>query len=268
MAAERVTERNPKTVHKALKYKKASVANQRALFESCVPQYPSRQMEFAEALNLDYRASSQYPRPPQDNGSNRYDGRRRERSPRSPAKPQQVTRDQVTTLTTVLQGAVVEGGGRPVFIHCKDRSSGRAAQEALGCFRRVPGASALAVHWHFFTGSVEDIQAWRQLLPNLYVGGECPFSHSSIHEMVLASSDSSSLLLESDAPYVVPTGAGVGINSPWLMRHALWELASLRREDLHLLASQLNAKGSFLCVKDLLACLQYTCNEGMGYLPS
>ncbi|OWF40228.1 hypothetical protein KP79_PYT02271 [Mizuhopecten yessoensis] len=48
MAAQRAMERNPKTVHKALKYIKASVANQRALFGSRAPHYPSRQVEFAE----------------------------------------------------------------------------------------------------------------------------------------------------------------------------------------------------------------------------
>ncbi|OWF41309.1 Ganglioside GM2 activator [Mizuhopecten yessoensis] len=44
-------DRNPKTVHKALKYIKVSVANQRALFGSGAPHYPSRQVEFAEALS-------------------------------------------------------------------------------------------------------------------------------------------------------------------------------------------------------------------------
>ncbi|OWF50330.1 hypothetical protein KP79_PYT00893 [Mizuhopecten yessoensis] len=48
MAAQRAMEKNPKTVHKALKYIKASVANQRALFGSRAPHYPSRQVEFAE----------------------------------------------------------------------------------------------------------------------------------------------------------------------------------------------------------------------------
>ncbi|OWF53412.1 hypothetical protein KP79_PYT10510 [Mizuhopecten yessoensis] len=44
MAAQRPMERNPKTVHKALKYIKASVANQRALFGSRAPHNPSRQV--------------------------------------------------------------------------------------------------------------------------------------------------------------------------------------------------------------------------------
>ncbi|OWF51304.1 hypothetical protein KP79_PYT24278 [Mizuhopecten yessoensis] len=48
MAAQRAMERNPKTVHKALNNIKASVANQRALFGSRAPHYPSRQMEFAD----------------------------------------------------------------------------------------------------------------------------------------------------------------------------------------------------------------------------
>ncbi|OWF56455.1 Deoxyribonuclease [Mizuhopecten yessoensis] len=154
---------------------------------------------------------------------------------------QQVTRDQVTTLTTVLQGAVVEGGGRPVIIHCKDGGSGRAAQEALGCFRRVPGASTLAVHWHCYTGSVEDIEAWRQLLPNLHIGVTALSLRAPSTRLALGGIDPSRLLLESDTPYLVPTGAGVGINSPWLLRHTLEELASLRGDNLYLLASQLNA---------------------------
>ncbi|OWF49634.1 hypothetical protein KP79_PYT01029 [Mizuhopecten yessoensis] len=48
MAAQRAKEKNSKTVHKALKYIKASVANQRALFGSRAPHCPSRQVEFAE----------------------------------------------------------------------------------------------------------------------------------------------------------------------------------------------------------------------------
>ncbi|OWF40460.1 hypothetical protein KP79_PYT22342 [Mizuhopecten yessoensis] len=48
MAAQRAMERNSKTVHRALNYVKASVANQRALFGSRAPYYPRRQVEFAE----------------------------------------------------------------------------------------------------------------------------------------------------------------------------------------------------------------------------
>ncbi|OWF37042.1 hypothetical protein KP79_PYT23291 [Mizuhopecten yessoensis] len=51
MAVQRALEKNPKTVHKALKYMKASVANQRALFGSrarTTLYLASRQEEFAE----------------------------------------------------------------------------------------------------------------------------------------------------------------------------------------------------------------------------
>ncbi|OWF49434.1 deoxyribonuclease TATDN2 [Mizuhopecten yessoensis] len=113
---------------------------------------------------------------------------------------QQVTRDQVTTLTPVLQGAVVEGGGRPVIIHCKDGGSGRAAQKALGCFRRVPGASTLAVHWHCFTGSVEDIEAWRQLLPNLHIGVTVLSLRAPSTRLALGGIDPSRLLLSRMPP--------------------------------------------------------------------
>ncbi|OWF50778.1 hypothetical protein KP79_PYT00832 [Mizuhopecten yessoensis] len=52
MAAQRAMEKNPKTVHKALKYIKASVANQRALFGSRALHFPSWQVKFAEGTKL------------------------------------------------------------------------------------------------------------------------------------------------------------------------------------------------------------------------
>ncbi|XP_033729809.1 3'-5' ssDNA/RNA exonuclease TatD-like [Pecten maximus] len=138
------------------------------------------------------------------------------------------TEGQEVVLTTVLQRAVVRAS-LPLVLHCRDGGSGQAAASALKCIRQVPGATELVIHWH-----------WERYLPNLYLGVTALSLRTEASRRVLREHDSSRLLLESDAPYLVPSGAGEGPNTPWLLGHVLRGLAGLRGEDPGQLAVVLN----------------------------
>ncbi|XP_033753052.1 3'-5' ssDNA/RNA exonuclease TatD-like [Pecten maximus] len=149
------------------------------------------------------------------------------------------TEGQEVVLTTVLQRAVVKAS-LPLVLHCRDGGSGQAAASALKCIRQVPGATELVMHWHCFTGSVEQVQEWERYLPNLYLGVTALSLRTEASRRALREHDSGRLLLESDAPYLVPSGAGEGPNTPWLLGHVLRELAGLRGENPGQLAVVLN----------------------------
>ncbi|XP_033758015.1 3'-5' ssDNA/RNA exonuclease TatD-like [Pecten maximus] len=139
-------------------------------------------------------------------------------------------------LTTVLQRAVVKAS-LPLVLHCRDGGSGQAA---LKCIRQVLGATELVIHWHCLTGSVEQVQEWERYLPNLYLGVTALSLRTEASRRALREHDSGRLLLELDAPYLVPSGAGEGPNTPWLLGNVLRELAGLRGEDPGQLAVVLN----------------------------
>ncbi|XP_033759535.1 toll-like receptor 4 [Pecten maximus] len=113
-------------------------------------------------------------------------------------------------------------------------------EAALNCIRQVPGATELVTHWHCVTASVEQVQEWGRHLPNLYLGVTALSLRAEATRRALREHDPSRLLLESDAAYLVPSGAGEGPNTPWPLGHVLRELASLRGEDPGQLAIVLN----------------------------
>lgn len=115
---------------------------------------------------------------------------------------------------------------KPVVIHCRGYGSADAEVDCLRlCTQILPRFHP--IHRHCFTGSRDELRAWLAIFPNT-VFGFTSLLTPEIYSAISLSLPLSHTVLESDAPHLVPDGAGTSFSSPFLLSHVADTIASVR----------------------------------------
>lgn len=124
----------------------------------------------------------------------------------------------------------------PVVIHCRDQAgSSQASQDVLRILQKTL-PSQTRIHYHCFMGTVKDMTQWLQAFPNTYFGFTPKILFSKVDQVqeVLAEIQLGNVLLESDAPYILPPNVSrfVRFGSPWAVGMVAERIARLKRVSL------------------------------------
>ena len=120
----------------------------------------------------------------------------------------------------------------PVVIHARDQGSGEAIQRCLEIMKKTLPTSH-RVHMHCFCGSMEVYNACLEAFPNTIFGITATLAAGN--QKVIRQMSLHSLVLETDAPYLVPPGfpSTVRASSPNMVIEAAKAIASTKNQPLH-----------------------------------
>ena len=142
---------------------------------------------------------------------------------------------------------------KPVVIHCreKNRESHQASDDCLRIMKAKLRRDHM-VHRHCFNGSVAEFREWRDNFQNCYFGitGIATLVQKCHPQLALVISQIAEdrLLLETDAPYLVPHGQNTNTNSPNLLDKVAEYVAEMRNESVeHIL--QITARNARQCYR-------------------
>lgn len=140
-----------------------------------------------------------------------------DRSPETKARQRKVFRDQIRLAKEL---------SLPIVVHSRD-----ADQETFDILREeLPPR----VDLHCYSGSVELLREYLRL-PfrfSIGIGGVVTFKNARVIKEVVKEAPLSSLLSETDAPYLTPTPYRGQRNDPSYLPLVLQEIASLRQQDV------------------------------------
>ncbi|ELT88796.1 hypothetical protein CAPTEDRAFT_192743 [Capitella teleta] len=119
---------------------------------------------------------------------------------------------------------------KPMVIHCRDLVDSRAEIDFLAimkavvpCFHRI--------HCHCFKGSLHQMWSWKRYFPNTVFG----FAGALLRQgfllvPVIRALTLSHMVLESDAPYLIPPNlkGGHTESEPWMVRELAKRLAHIK----------------------------------------
>lgn len=146
-------------------------------------------------------------------------------APHSPSDPD----TQRKVLVLQLQLAV--GLEKPVILHCRD------AEEDMLTLLMSTVPRDWKLHLHCFTGSVEMARKFLQTFPNLYIGicGNVTYASSPV-QAIVTSVPLERMLLETDAPYMVPRNVpaerSYKFSHPSLAFYTAKEIARIRHTNV------------------------------------
>ena len=104
---------------------------------------------------------------------------------------------------------------KPVVIHCRGYGEEDAEDDCLRLMRQILPRYH-KIHRHCFNGTPEQLVRWRIAFPNAIFGFTCSLS-SSLYSALSPHLSLNHTVLESDAPYLVPVGAGSSFSTPLLL---------------------------------------------------
>ena len=155
-----------------------------------------------------------------------------------------------------LMSLAVKFEEKPIVIHCRNRSieDTSAFTDCLTILQRRLSKTSV-IHWHCFSGTVEDYHTLKQAFPNTYfgmAGNLLQYSGAQWNSIRLAVSaiPLNRILLESDAPYLLPprrralSGSRQQTNHPWTLGDIAEAVASWKgcSVAMILLATRMNAQ--------------------------
>lgn len=122
--------------------------------------------------------------------------------------------------------------GLPVIIHCRDGdrvSAGEDCRDILG--EHLPKLHP--IHLHCYSGGLEEFHLWQEAFPNLCFGFTATLLREPRHpelEDVVRQVPAGKLLLETDAPYLVPPRfrRSSRFCHPWMLSEVAARVASLK----------------------------------------
>jgi TatD DNase family protein len=126
-----------------------------------------------------------------------------------------------------------------LILHCRDSGSGEASEAVLQCLKDLC-MTGLKIHCHCFSGSVEQASKWMSVCPNIHFGFTSTLLRSPATADALAQIPLHKILLESDAPYLSPSGHRMMVNTPWHIYPVLEKLAALKNLPPSVLLTYLN----------------------------
>ena len=138
----------------------------------------------------------------------------------------------------------------PVVIHCRDKEdSSAASDDCLTVMQEILPKNHL-IHRHCFNGSMDEYNEWLEAFPNTYFGFTGICTHKEAHwqlSAVIGMIPENRILLETDAPYLVPAKVDVQWNSPELLHKVAKLVANTRGMSIRTLmeAATRNAKAFF-----------------------
>lgn len=118
--------------------------------------------------------------------------------------------------------------GKPLIIHVRDKAGSTAAYDDLLSILRTEGADAVGGVMHCFSGTQAFAEASIQLKFHLAFGGVITFKNAPDLQAVAASVPLSSILLETDSPWLAPVPYRGKRNQPAYVQHVCSKLAELR----------------------------------------
>lgn len=142
-------------------------------------------------------------------------------APHSPSDP------DIQRRVLVLQLQMAVGLEKPIILHCRD------AEEDMFALLTSTVPRDWRLHLHCFTGSAEMARKFLQTFPNLFIGicGNVTYASSST-QTIVTSVPIERMLLETDAPYMVPRNLPAELNykfsHPSLAYYTAIEIARIR----------------------------------------
>ena len=139
--------------------------------------------------------------------------------PRSSAR----TRSRQRSLFRTLLELALELE-KPVVIHCRGYGQDEAEEDCIQLLGEIL-PRYWKIHRHCFTGTPEQLVRWRCTFPNTVFGFTCLLT-SQQYAVLSPHLSLNHTVLESDAPYLVPAGAGSHFSSPFLLSRVAGVIAS------------------------------------------
>ncbi len=119
---------------------------------------------------------------------------------------------------------LAEARGLPLILHCRDRQTGKAAEEVRQLLLEL-GLSHLPIHRHCFSGGVAEMRTWLDTFPRVLFGFTSPLLDDPATSQALATLSVDRVLLETDSPYL-PSVRGQ-TNTPWQIESVARRVASI-----------------------------------------
>lgn len=131
------------------------------------------------------------------------------------------------------QLSVAANAGLPVLLHAR-----KSHDAVLACLRKIPVAGGIC---HAFNGSLQQAQQYFDLGFKLGFGGMLTFERSHKLHRLAQQLPLDAIVLETDAPDMTVASHHGQRNSPEYLPECLQALATLRDEDIALVAAQTTA---------------------------
>lgn len=131
----------------------------------------------------------------------------------------------------------------PLMIHCRDRDKERADahRDVLAILRekKDAGAGKLRGNVHFFSQTHHIAEEYNDLGFTASFTGVITFTHE--YDEVIKSSPLTTIMTETDCPYVAPAPFRGKRNEPSFVTHVVEKIAALRGEDFEVVRAQMVA---------------------------
>ena len=117
--------------------------------------------------------------------------------------------------------------GKPIVLHCRD-----AEQDMLQILQSTGVPPETKIHLHCCSTAPEVAQQFLDAFPNLFIGISCNVTYHSTKDTVQKTVQSVSLervVLETDSPYLAPTGYKQRWNHPALVLRVAEKVAELKQ---------------------------------------
>jgi len=121
---------------------------------------------------------------------------------------------------------LAESLSKVLILHCRDWGSGEAAKKTLEIIQES-GYTNLHIHRHCFVGTVEELNIWKQALPNAYFGFTATIFRDQETRKAVSQIPISRMILESDSPYLAPD-EHCPVNNPWSVLAIASEISKIK----------------------------------------